>query len=98
MQCCSVNGASSNNKNTSVSNIIEFSVNNVPVMDENLSYIIPYPTLDGLNNITDNLANVTWNMSTDNKDVVNRKYRLRYRIESGVDNEWNLTPDVAGYW
>ena len=89
MQCCSVNGASSNNKNTSVSNIIEFSVNNVPVMDENLSYIIPYPTLDGLNNITDNLANVTWNMSTDNKDVVNRKYRLRYRIESGVDRAYS---------
>ena len=89
MQCCSVNGASSNNKNTSVSNIIEFSVNNVPVMDENLSYIIPYPTLDGLNNITDNLANITWNMSTDNKDVVNRKYRLRYRIESGVDRAYS---------
>ena len=89
MQCCSVNGVYSNSKNTSVSNIIEFSVNNVPVMDENLSYIIPYPTLDGLNNITDNLANITWNMSTDNKDVVNRKYRLRYRIESGVDRAYS---------
>ena len=92
MQCCSVNGASSNNKNTSISNIIEFSVNNVPVMDENLSYIIPYPTLDGLNNITDNLANVTWNMSTDNKDMTNRKYRLHYRTKLAADTSygsWN---------
>ena len=92
MQCCSVNGIYSNTNNTSTSNIIEFSVNNVPTMDENLSYDISYVTSDGINNITDDLVKINWNKSIDNKDITNRKYRLRYRIESAINRtygNWN---------
>ena len=81
MQCCSIDGSNSNSNNTSTSNIIEFSVNNVPTMDENLSYNISYITSDGINNITDDLVKINWNKSIDNKDITNRRYRLRYRVK-----------------
>ncbi len=90
MECCSVEGIHSNSKNTSTSDIIEFSVNKVPVMDGIFNYKIPYPTLDGLNNITDNKVELSWNPSTDNKDMTVRRYRIRYRVET--------TPGNFGNW
>ena len=89
MECCSVDGIYANANNTSISNIIEFSVNFVPTMDDTLNYLISYPTLDGLNNITDDLATLMWNTSTDNKDILTRRYRLRYRIENAAGSFGN---------
>ena len=90
MECCSVDGIHSNSKNTSTSDIIEFSVNKVPTMDGIFNYKIPYPTLDGLNNITDDKVELSWNPSTDNKDMTVRRYRIRYRVET--------TPGNFGNW